>query len=69
MKKFEQSKKMFFIFLVELIAINFIFGDIIYSQSIDCGLISTNSQSYSGPFRGLFKPIRSDISGDVSAPS
>jgi hypothetical protein len=70
MKKKTLKRKIFLVLLTGILAINLIFSDIIFSQSIDCGFTPNEEElSYSGPFRGLYKPLRSDLSGDASAPS
>jgi hypothetical protein len=45
-------------------------SELCYAQSMECGFQPIqNLESYSGEFRGLFKPIRTDLDGDEQAPS
>ena len=70
MEKQTLKRKIFLVLFTGILAVNLIFCDIIFSQSIDCGSTpNARESSYPGQFRGLYKPLRTDLSGDAPAPS
>lgn len=65
-----KKKKQIKFFLLVVVFLVFIFNEYSLSQQFSCGFQPIqNLYTYPGPFTGLFKPIRTDLSGDNPAPS